>query len=189
MVIDHVQTGNALAEDPTPPGFTRSARTPAWLHLKLWSWRKMTSLADNRNGGRLRLNTTRSTTTTTRRSNARMGSGGVLVLNKRRNRRCGQRNSGKKKRAKSVQPTYRPLHCETKRNRDLVTYHLTSRYSTMNHGPSSARGKNWGLQHGMFAPCVNSERYKQWGRNYKDCTLRSVDSQKLGGKVHGIPVH
>jgi len=41
MVTDHVQTGNALAEDPAPPGFTRSARTPAWLHLKLWSWRKI----------------------------------------------------------------------------------------------------------------------------------------------------
>ena len=40
-VIDHVQTGNTLAEDPTPPGFTRSVRTPAWLHLKLWSWRKI----------------------------------------------------------------------------------------------------------------------------------------------------
>jgi len=41
MVTDHVQTGNALVEDPTPPGFTSSARTPAWLHLKLWSWRKI----------------------------------------------------------------------------------------------------------------------------------------------------
>jgi len=38
---EHVQIGNAVAEDPTPPGFTRSARTPLWLHLKLWSWRKI----------------------------------------------------------------------------------------------------------------------------------------------------
>ena len=36
-----MQTGNALAEDPTPPGFTRSARTPAWLHLKFCIWQKI----------------------------------------------------------------------------------------------------------------------------------------------------
>ena len=34
-------------EGPTPLGFIRSAKTLAWLHLRLWSWRKTDNLPDN----------------------------------------------------------------------------------------------------------------------------------------------
>jgi len=48
MVTGHVQTGNALAEDLTPPGFTRSARTPASASCQDVTASKALELAEDR---------------------------------------------------------------------------------------------------------------------------------------------